>query len=409
MKPIPVYPVAMAISFVAVVYVQADVSAFGVLRSLAIVVSAVLFLQILLSLLLGGDRGAMATAVLVFLVHTGDPSSTALAALLIVVSIIAVRFAARIFRLTLKLRSVTSAMNLLTAMLALVIVIQAIATGRLSNVLDDVPEGQPLGNLPLSSQRSAAPSGSPDIYVLYLEDYPRADMLLRRVGLDDSAFVTALRQRGFSVAAHAHADYPYTDPNLASLLQMSVLQPPQGIVAHGSRTFRKEINHNPVYEALRNRDYQVIANLVRWEDVSQRSADFICGDEISNDFEAILLHESPARWLVPGAPAERGRLGAERGFDCAIDAVDRAPSGPKFVFSHLAATHLPVLFRADGSAADLMSAERPQARLRSMRRRGKPPTQSRSGTPTDGCWRLSTASCAPNAGLRSSWCCPTKG
>ena len=354
LRPAPVYPLGLAFALVAVVYVQADVSVFGVLRTLVVVLGSVLFLQVAFSLVLGVGRGAAATAVLILLVRLGDtPYSAILLALLILLTIVAGRYAARVFHRTVRLRPVTNALNVLAGMLVLVIAVQGLTSGRIQKIWNDIPEGRPLGVLPLAAPGdSGQAAAAPDIYILYLEDYPRPDMLLRRAGLDDSAFVTALEHRGFVVSANAHADYTYTDANLASLLQMSLVQASQGTLSLGSRTFRTEINHNPAYADLRERGYQVIANLVRWEDVSQRSADFICGDDISNDLEGTLLSSSALRWLLPGFLAARGRLGAERGFDCALEAVDRSPSGPKLVFSHLAATHLPVLFREDGSVAE---------------------------------------------------------
>jgi hypothetical protein len=58
----------------------------------------------------------------------------------------------------------------------------------------------------------------PDIYYIILDAYSRADFLKSEYGFDNSAFITALEQRGFYVAKCANSNYDGTLSSLASSL-----------------------------------------------------------------------------------------------------------------------------------------------------------------------------------------------
>lgn len=68
----------------------------------------------------------------------------------------------------------------------------------------------------------AKPAGrtSRDIVVILLDGYPRADVLERRLGVDNADFLQALRDRGFDVATRSHSNYVFTALTLASMFQM---------------------------------------------------------------------------------------------------------------------------------------------------------------------------------------------
>jgi hypothetical protein len=74
--------------------------------------------------------------------------------------------------------------------------------------------------LPLPSPR---PGPRPDIYVLMPDDYARLDVLKTYFHYDDSAFVTALEQRGFRWASDSRSPYSDSESNMASLLNMDYL------------------------------------------------------------------------------------------------------------------------------------------------------------------------------------------
>ncbi len=62
-----------------------------------------------------------------------------------------------------------------------------------------------------------------DIYYIVLDRYARADQLQEVYGFDNSAFLEALRQRGFAVSDASYSNYQRTAHSLASSLNMDYL------------------------------------------------------------------------------------------------------------------------------------------------------------------------------------------
>ena len=63
----------------------------------------------------------------------------------------------------------------------------------------------------------------PDIYFLIFDRYGSADAIKRRFGITDNDLYQWLRDRGFQVPEHSHANYRATDFSLAATLNMRYL------------------------------------------------------------------------------------------------------------------------------------------------------------------------------------------
>jgi len=63
----------------------------------------------------------------------------------------------------------------------------------------------------------------PDIYYIVLDAYSRQDILQSQMGYDNSAFINALRQRGFYVADCANSNYDGTVASMAATLNYEYL------------------------------------------------------------------------------------------------------------------------------------------------------------------------------------------
>lgn len=68
------------------------------------------------------------------------------------------------------------------------------------------------------------PAALPDIYYIILDSYSRQDVLLEQMGYDNSAFIAALRERGFYVADCANANYAGTVASITSTLNYTYLE-----------------------------------------------------------------------------------------------------------------------------------------------------------------------------------------
>ncbi len=74
-------------------------------------------------------------------------------------------------------------------------------------------------NLP----QAAPPTSKPDIYYIIMDGYGQEQMLADLYGLDNSAFLDGLSERGFTIAGDSHANYNQTILALASTLNLDYL------------------------------------------------------------------------------------------------------------------------------------------------------------------------------------------
>ena len=92
---------------------------------------------------------------------------------------------------------ITSFLNRGAALLVVVAVGYGLISGRLPALVGDLRQGIPLDAW---SGESDSPAGSPDMYAILLDGYPRADVLDYAFDIDNAAFTDALAERGFTVA-----------------------------------------------------------------------------------------------------------------------------------------------------------------------------------------------------------------
>ena len=82
-----------------------------------------------------------------------------------------------------------------------------------------VPQARPI----ITSTDSTNVEELPDIYYIVLDAYSRQDILQSQMGYDNSAFINALRQRGFYVADCANSNYDGTVASMAATLNYEYL------------------------------------------------------------------------------------------------------------------------------------------------------------------------------------------
>ncbi|MBN2116387.1 MAG: hypothetical protein JW730_07445 [Anaerolineales bacterium] len=205
----------------------------------------------------------------------------------------------------------------------------------------------------------------PDIYLIIVDGYGRADFLKDIYGYDNAQFIEFLEEKGFYVADQARSNYPLTQLSLPSLMNLQYLD-------EYTREFGGTDNLAPAYEliqhstirrVLEDRGYQFVALTSATLLTQIRDADVYLSLENNdlNEFEALLLSTS-----VMGVAAESW------GFDLpvmsyelhrkyvvfSLDKLSEVPElpGPKFVFAHIMLPHPPFMF---DRAGNFIPPERP--------------------------------------------------
>lgn len=350
---LPWYPVATAAVIVFAAFLDSDVSVHAALRPFLLIVAGAALLTVISTKVLGWTRGPALATCLILVVRSGDPLHASIALLLVALAGVTWMLARRILP-AVDFRNPNRLLNAATLVLAASMLLTAAITGTVWRI--DLEQGRSFaGTLPAEAVEQPR---DPDIYLILLDGYPRADTLERLFGFDNTPFLSELKHRGFEVADSSRSNYMYTAMSFTSVLHMQYVQEIPGTVGTGTpygASLRTLINHNPVWDRLRSRGYQIAASQAPWETVGMRDADLFCGDEI-NDFELYLLRTTLVGLVVnainPSFKGDQHRGVINQAFDC-LRLISAPTASPKFVFIHVGGPHLPVVFTRSGGAADL--------------------------------------------------------
>ena len=221
------------------------------------------------------------------------------------------------------------------------------------------PESNPV---PGSTLEAAGPRAIelPDIYVLVLDGYGRADVLRQYYGFQNP-LVAELQSLGFSVADKAWSNYPQTAQSLASALNLNYLSTFLADTDRESedrRLLAELIAHNRLFTTLRSAGYRVVTYdseypLVRPEGVDERLGPWTG----LTQFGYSLYERSVAPTLLASFGLPRGWLPAELHryqVHWTLNRIEQERgdqgSRPTLVFAHVLMPHPPFTFRADGTA-----------------------------------------------------------
>jgi hypothetical protein len=214
-------------------------------------------------------------------------------------------------------------------------------------------------------QVSVAPvSELPDIYVILLDGYPRADVLARRFGIDNSAFLGELSDLGFDVGTSSHSNYVYTQLTLASMFQMRHIEqipnlaPLIGRSGAHVNVLRNALIDSPTFAALRAAGYEIVVTQPGYEHVALRNAaDRVLEHGEMNDLERAVLESTwlldPLGAVIPTLFTGPTRDRVVNAFDDLVALASEARAQPAFTWVHIPAPHLPLVLDAQGQALDL--------------------------------------------------------
>lgn len=202
----------------------------------------------------------------------------------------------------------------------------------------------------------AAAATLPDIHLLMLDGYPRADTLRTEFDFDNGPFLAEMEGLGFEVAEQAHANYNATVLTLASMLNM---QPAQSVVTDvpgpndDELSLVRAINDATGLRKLRDLGYRIVTVPSGISTFSIYAADDVEDTGQINTFEVTVARAGLLRLILPGQQNTwvhdqlRDRITASlaRVQEIAAAESDR----PRFVFTHVMSPHSPIVFGADGS------------------------------------------------------------
>ena len=206
---------------------------------------------------------------------------------------------------------------------------------------------------------SAVSTDRPDVYVLILDGYGRADVLREFYGFEND-LIPELRSLGFFVADGALANYPQTLQSLASSLNLDYL--PALVEGHDtSRLTRRSlgdlIDRNRLFGGFAAAGYRIRFYRSEYEILSPALA-----TEQPAPFEYMTGFHFSA-YEGSGVPALFGAFGLPRGwvplrahrrqvlwtFDDLASGTRDQDQAPSLVFAHLLVPHPPFAFNPDGT------------------------------------------------------------
>jgi len=245
---------------------------------------------------------------------------------------------------------ITSFLNRGAALLVVAAVGFGLISGRLPAIVGDLRQGIPLDAWSGESETAA---GSPDMYVILLDGYPRADVLDYAFDIDNSDFLDALAERGFTVAPRSHSDYLWTHVSVPSALNLDYVENIPGMNAfiegRAARqpTLRHTISDNEAFKTARAHGYDTVAVASGFEEVAPRQADVYIDSGNLNEFEISLLTSTFAGNVVNAVAPDFGSGQLRERIQANLDALPEiaATRGrpPAVVFAHVPAPHQPVV------------------------------------------------------------------
>lgn len=239
----------------------------------------------------------------------------------------------------------------------------AYASSRLTT---EQPQGSPV----------EAPSESlPDVYLIVLDGYMRADAMKQDLDFDNGDFINGLETLGFYVADCSRPNYPYTLGSLTAVLNMDYI--PTLKEKHQDITgsaFWSIIKQSEVRQRLGSMGYKTVAFRTSYAWSELTDADFFLGLDrpvlswqTVSPFELLYLNTTALRVIgdflyktqtTPYFAKASGPDGIPPDFSYHVSLqhfilgqLPKIPQleGPKFVFVHILIPHPPYIFAPDGS------------------------------------------------------------
>jgi hypothetical protein len=297
-----------------------------------------------------------------------------------------------IFRKLKDTATLTQALNLMGILLLIYPIFRITNYAIHTNFIEQKISETSITSIPLNPEN---PKKLPDIYIIVLDSYTRADALLRDYGFDNSPFLNSLRSMGFYVADCSRSNYPKTNGSLAALLNMDYLPNLNANLA--TQGFNPDdswvlIKHSQVRNMLESIGYKTVAfdSGFDWSRLSDADVFLKYSGEpfemqVFQPFEVMLLRTTALLiWsdsIYKSLPGHTNTTFNNPNFNFEdhinrqlyiLDQLPRLASfpGPKLVFAHLIIPHYPFVFKPNGEIVtdprffDHLSVQPSEASLR---------------------------------------------
>ncbi len=222
----------------------------------------------------------------------------------------------------------------------------------------------------------AGDSNQPDIYLIVLDEYPRADVLMRSFQFDNTPFLDGLKSMGFRVIPCSQSNYRWTIQSVYSMLNLEYISRlPDDTSSFMDTTTEDELTRGikaSIFQKdLLAKGYTIVALETGYYFTELTQADIYIETDNPNEvspFEFAFLDTTMfSAWndlsvrmgkIAGGVRAEKLRenelrshpdffyrlkMNGFKHFDQAIDI-----GGPKFVFAHLMGVHKPLVLGKNG-------------------------------------------------------------
>lgn len=354
----PWHPLLFAFGWILANFIDSGVHTASTVRALVVVLTAVAGLLIAARLVLRrwSVAGIVTTGLLAVLVGS-DPVASLWVAGAAVVAMAAYLLAKGTVARSLNLKDLTLLLNVVGVMLVALVATPGLSNGTLAAIPGDLAgRRQP----PHPAMPSSGDTRLPDVYIVVLDGYARADTFIDRLQGDNGPFIASLEERGFIVAGESTSGYMYTDLSFTSLFHARHLVDipalePLFTGANAPALDRQVLNAAPMLQLFREHGYSTIANAQAWDEPALRDVDVYVEGSGLNEFERHLLRGTliGATWEVIDEGLEATLL-APWVYD-AFSFLERSPHidvpGPRFVFTHVPSPHFPIIFTASGKRA----------------------------------------------------------
>ena len=367
---LPWHPVLIAAAIVLTAWFDAAVSPYAAFRPLAIAILVAAALTAAGALVTRnwqlGAIGATAIIAIVWsrqLIEAGTGIAGRAGAVIGIVWVALIAAVVAVVAYLLRRRrwsrdDVTRFLNRGAALLVVATIGFGLVSGRLPALIGDLRQGVPLEAWTVQGD-DAASATSPDIYVILLDGYPRADVLEYAFDIDNAPFIEALGDRGFAVADAAHSDYLWTHVSVPSALNLAYVEQIPAMLAfiegRAARqpTLRHVVSDNEAFAIARQNGYDAVAVASGFEEVAPRQADVYVDSGNLNEFEISLLTSTFAGAVVNAVAPDFGSGQLRERIQANLDALPEIAAArdrpPALVFAHVPAPHQPVVLRADGA------------------------------------------------------------
>lgn len=366
---LPWHPALFAAVIVITLLLDAAVSPYAAARPLLVAVAAAVTVAVVASILLRSpERGGIFTSGVIGLLWSKQllvsgrdivsrmgPAAILWVMLLLIALFLVLRILRRGTR-RLTVTKLTALLNRAAVMLLVATLGLGVISGRLPALFKDLEQGVDLAAWTASPSEAAPPR--PDIYVILLDGYPRADVLEFAFDLDNAPFTDALGEREFRVADGSHSDYLWTHVSVPSALNLAYVEQIEAMRdvienrVPRQPTLRGTIANNVAFDQAREHGYTPIAVGAGFEEVAPRRADvYVDGGQL-NEFEISLIASTFGGEIVAAlAPDFASGQQRERivfNLDVLAEIASTRDRPPALVFAHVPAPHQPIVFGDGG-------------------------------------------------------------